>query len=488
MPDLILPPALISAVQEQRAILFLGAGASHGAAHPKGERVPLGDKLRDMVCDKFLGGQLKSRPLTSVAAMAAAEVGLVQFQKFIRDIFIEFNPTDFHLLVPTFRWRAMATTNFDLIVERSYERSRASVQTLVKSWKDGDGFDQRMQEVSDPVGFYKLHGCLDYYTDESIPLILGQEEYASYTTNRTRFYNPLLKQNYRRVAREKLSGDVGRLTQYDLHTRARVAIDELRDTIAGVGRNEDAASTAALLAATKDAETAIERGRSDFPQSAELLAVEADFRDLLNQAPQALATLERAFKLNPRQDWLAIRLAKRYTESGDNEKAIDVIRRCLQENPGSKPAQLAMAHVLRRINAPRERILDHLKRSFTPGDNNFEGQFWYARELFLDHKVQDAQTIFASLNDRAPGRYRNDTAATVFQDDGRSMSFDGLIARKEEGYAFVSLFEFAAEIFASRADSEKFDWDKLHTHSQISCYLAFNRRGPRAIKLTARRA
>lgn len=191
MATLNLPPTLITAVQEQRAILFLGAGAVIGAEHAKKVSMPLANELRDKISDKFFRGQLKNRPLAAVAAMAASEVGLVHFQKFIRDVFIEFNPAPFHLLIPTFRWRTIVTTNFDLIIERAYEKSRGSVQTIVKSWKDGDLFDNRMQETSDPVGFYKLHGCIDHYTDDSIPLILGQEQYASYITNRNRFYGRL---------------------------------------------------------------------------------------------------------------------------------------------------------------------------------------------------------------------------------------------------------------------------------------------------------
>ena len=35
-----------------------------------------------------------------------------------------------------------------------------------------------MNETLDPLGLYKLHGCIDYYTDESIPLILSTEQYA----------------------------------------------------------------------------------------------------------------------------------------------------------------------------------------------------------------------------------------------------------------------------------------------------------------------
>jgi hypothetical protein len=104
---------------------------------------------------------------------------------------VDFTPSDFHLIIPTFRWRTIASTNFDLLIERAYENNRGSVQTLVKTVKDGDLFDTRMNEISDPVGFYKLHGCIDSYVDAEIPLILGQEQYASYATNRTRFYSRL---------------------------------------------------------------------------------------------------------------------------------------------------------------------------------------------------------------------------------------------------------------------------------------------------------
>jgi hypothetical protein len=98
MASLTLPSTLITAVQEQRAILFLGAGAAIGAEHPKKALIPLANDLSEKVSDKFFAGQLKNRPLAAIAAMAAAEVGLVHFQKFIRDIFIEFNPAGFHLL------------------------------------------------------------------------------------------------------------------------------------------------------------------------------------------------------------------------------------------------------------------------------------------------------------------------------------------------------------------------------------------------------
>ena len=121
--------------------------------------------------------------------MAASEVGLLVFQEYIRDLYHEFDPGDFHLLIPEFRWRAIATTNFDLIIEKTYGSANAPLQNLVKIVKDGDNFDRRLNNETNPVGFYKLHGCIESFNDSEIPIILGNEQYASHAKNRGRLFD-----------------------------------------------------------------------------------------------------------------------------------------------------------------------------------------------------------------------------------------------------------------------------------------------------------
>jgi cold shock CspA family protein len=70
--------------------------------------------------------------------------------------------------------------------------------------------------------------------------------------------------------------------------------------------------------------------------------------------------------------------------------------------------------------------------------------------------------------------------------DGRPKTFEGIVARKEEGYAFVTVFEFGADVFASRADSARRDWERIRNNTSILCSLAFSRRGPRVTNLTLR--
>ena len=74
-----------------------------------------------------------------------------------------------------------------------------------------------------------------------------------------------------------LTGDLDRLSEYDLHTRAKVASDELRELIARFGTGAEEAD-ATVLAATKEAESAIVRGRT-VSESSEILATEFELLD-----------------------------------------------------------------------------------------------------------------------------------------------------------------------------------------------------------------
>ena len=1029
-----IPPTLIDAVKEQRAVLFLGAGASRNAKHPTDYQIPQGDDLRDLICDKFLGGELKQKPLNAVADMAVSETGLDAFQTYIRELFMPFNPADFHMLMPKFRWRAIVTTNLDLIVERAYMNAQDPRQNLVKTVKDGDKFDAKLSKEINPVAFYKLHGCIDFCSDLEIPFILGSEQYARYEKNRTRFYNrfrdlgyeypiifmgysisdphigkllfdltdpnikrppfylispdistiemrywashkvfavkatfehflstidqaipdiaralplkmgggelsirkhycnaqvteppsvasylatdathvhsgltapkqdpgefyrgydggwgcilqdldvsrsfsdsvlvdtillsnenrrttelfmlkgpggngksvslkriaweagvtydklvlyisspsglrieplaeisrltderiflfvdhvalvrnelqellqasqsqhiplsvvgterdnewniycehlerfvcqefpvrylneaeikklltllerhnalgllknlapedrvrkfiegaerqllvalheatlgipfedivvdefqriepviarslyldicalhqfdapvraglisrasgvgfeqfqanfiqplenvvhvvkdshsrdvyyrsrhqhvaeivfnhmlptsedkfdllakmlkainvdyssdretfsrlikgrgisdifpsvelgrlfydrvqeavpndpfifhqravfemqhnggslvqaevaaerafelnpnshsiqhtqgeiarrmandtddPLRKLSLRRITRKKLGGNTLRASEYDLYTRARLAIDEFKEFSASLNMSDNEKPPAAFVEAAKETETAIQRGLQAFPESTQLLTAEATFREYLDQTSRAQKALERAFNLNPRQDWLAVRLARIYRASGDMTNSQRVLKACLQDNPSSKFAHLEMAHVLISSGESNSAI-EHLKRSFSRGDNHYEAQFWCARELFLHGQIDEADKLFTALNDKAPGRFRTQSTA-VAERDGTLIVYDSRVERKEEGYAFLKLPLFSKNVFASRADSDPAEWDKLYAGAQTKCKIAFNRRGARAISI-----
>lgn len=183
----LLTPWLLETVQRGEAVLFLGAGASIGARGRKGEEAPSGDKLRDLLCDRFLGGALKTKSLAQVAELAKNEAGFDNVQHLVKELFLPIQPAGFHLLIPTFRWHGIVTTNFDLILERAYAQCTDPEQDLAPVLRDGDNFSDKLRDTSKVV-YLKLHGCITQISDENLPLILASEEYAKHRRNRERLF------------------------------------------------------------------------------------------------------------------------------------------------------------------------------------------------------------------------------------------------------------------------------------------------------------
>lgn len=114
---LVLPDALIEEARRGRVVLLMGADASVGAKATDGRHPLTGDGLRDKLADRFLGGKSKSSPLAWVAELAISESDLGTVQEFIADLLRDLEPAAFHQKLSTFRWKGLATTNYDTVVE-----------------------------------------------------------------------------------------------------------------------------------------------------------------------------------------------------------------------------------------------------------------------------------------------------------------------------------------------------------------------------------
>jgi hypothetical protein len=181
---------LIEKIQNGEAILFLGAGATIGATSTKSRKAVNGNELRDLISDKFLGGKKKDWPLSRVADYAKNQSSLMEVQSFIKELFEPLLPAEFHELIPSFRWHAIITTNYDLVLERAYENQKERLQTLCPVISNDDEFSKK---ICDPslLPYLKLHGCITRINDNNLPLILASEEYAKYNKNRQRLFSHL---------------------------------------------------------------------------------------------------------------------------------------------------------------------------------------------------------------------------------------------------------------------------------------------------------
>lgn len=187
-----LPAPLIAAVQDRRAVVFLGAGASKECRDAKGNTPPNADQLATILAKKFFGEEMPGMDVMTVAEMAissSAGAGLV-FDE-VRHVFEKWSPSSAHLALSKFVWRQMATTNYDTYVEQAYDKSKNRVQNLVPFVKNDEPIEDRLHKTPDPLVYLKLHGSLDFRHDIDFPLILSKESYEFHQKGRERLFDRL---------------------------------------------------------------------------------------------------------------------------------------------------------------------------------------------------------------------------------------------------------------------------------------------------------
>jgi Flp pilus assembly protein TadD/cold shock CspA family protein len=118
-----------------------------------------------------------------VAELAISETDLIEVQEFVAEQFRDLQPADFHHILPTFKWRGIATTNYDCVVEEAYRAAARPTQQIVPFLSNRDRVDDRLHSP-DSVGLLKLHGCVTRTHEPEIPLILTAEQYVTHRRGR----------------------------------------------------------------------------------------------------------------------------------------------------------------------------------------------------------------------------------------------------------------------------------------------------------------
>ena len=167
-----LPRDLLTAIVEGRCVLFLGAGASRGANDRKGNEAPDANGLATILVESFLGDGYQNLDLRSAYDLSCSVRDVRAVQRRIFEVLDPIRPVPFHLLVPKFPWAGLATTNYDLVIERAYKD--AGVETLVPFVKDGDHATDRLTVGSQL--YVKLHGCITRHQEVHPPLIASTEQ------------------------------------------------------------------------------------------------------------------------------------------------------------------------------------------------------------------------------------------------------------------------------------------------------------------------
>jgi hypothetical protein len=183
-----IPEIPVSQIRDQKAVIFLGAGASCGAKTADGKRAPNTQQLGAQLADKFLGGKYKDHPLQQIAEYAISESDLGTVQSFIKDILEPLLPTDAHVRVCDFSWYGIATTNYDRLIEKAYEKNKKSIQNARPLIENTDKVEDNLREPQN-VLLLKLHGCVTRVANPTCPLILTTDQYIQHRRGRDRLFD-----------------------------------------------------------------------------------------------------------------------------------------------------------------------------------------------------------------------------------------------------------------------------------------------------------
>jgi len=325
----------------------------------------------------------------------------------------------------------------------------------------------------------KAHSFISYARDllphdKSITHTISELELLRATLSRTHIERDIHLQQARLNA-TKLTGNQATSSHgYDM--LVRLALRELQEVLGNASASDEEVATA-----VKDVEQALSNGLEKFKSDAYLLVAEADFSALLDNQERAVKALTKAIARNPASPFIAKSLSRLNEKRGDLLAASSALEGALRVLPGDKSLNAALASLIDR-NFP-DKGLDaekHWRRSFTQGDANYTSQFWFARRLYLNGKIEEALNIFAQLRLARVPREIKIKISGLIREHGQLKQYAGIISRLEADYAWVTPYGQQRSIYLSSAEISDTKWQSLHRGGMINFKIGFNYLGPAA--------
>lgn len=166
-------------MNQRTPVLFTGAGFSFGAKNARGVDLPLGKGLKRKLLIDFLciedGSkdyeELMSESLSDVYTYASGKMGTAKAENFLRGIFSDCVPEDYHKIIAEYPWQRIYTLNIDDLMEAA---ATPGLLNPVNSKTIQRKFDARS------IDYVKLHGCVRNYSEG---FVFSKPDYTSATTN-----------------------------------------------------------------------------------------------------------------------------------------------------------------------------------------------------------------------------------------------------------------------------------------------------------------
>lgn len=310
--------------------------------------------------------------------------------------------------------------------------------------------------------------------DRSITHTMSELELARASASRTEVEHDLHIEQARQYA-TKLTG-ANADSSHGYGTLVKVELGRFREVL-----ESPLTADEEVTAAAKAVEQALSEGFQKFRNDEHLLTAEAEFSRLLLDEDRAVKALGRAIAKNAASPFVARSLSRLYKSQGNFEAARKTLQDALKVLPGDKWLNAALARLLDR-HFPNEGNEAEAcwRRSFTEGDTNYTSQFWFARRLYLNGKIDEALEKFSRLKlARVPRDIKVSVSGRI-RENGCVKKFEGIIARLEDDYAWVTPYGQQRSIYFSCAGVDAGTWQGYRRGDTLIFGIGFNYMGPAA--------
>lgn len=170
---------LSAQIKPEKTILFFGSGSSI----PSG--LFSGLELRDKICKKF--GISDDYDLTEASQLAEDKTSRTDLIGFLRSCILPAKPTGGLLNLPLYDWHSIYTTNYDNLIEMSYDKAKVPFRKISSDFDYNSGRDDGSTRI------YKLHGTIehDHCDGHQSRIILTESDYDLTDSYRKMLWNRL---------------------------------------------------------------------------------------------------------------------------------------------------------------------------------------------------------------------------------------------------------------------------------------------------------
>ena len=159
----------------------------HNMITTSGDSIKSASDLAHIVATHFKVPSDGSSDLMKITEYVTVQKGgRTELSTFLRDIFLTYSPDEFIQWIPTIRWKAIFTTNYDNCIQQAYDQASKPVQQYITVTHISElpSFDGLIE-----VPIIHLHGSL--FTESSPNILITQTDFVKYKEKRNSLFGLL---------------------------------------------------------------------------------------------------------------------------------------------------------------------------------------------------------------------------------------------------------------------------------------------------------